>query len=768
MAQSDELKKIKRIYGEKFSRLCRELFPQILDQEGALLKILQEKFSRNCNTLCESIEENGLKEDFKDLIYTAFDDDREEEDKKEDSRTPYEILDEAGYELHECLTEEDIQEYRKYYKENEVLCTIYNGGRLNSRVCFWATKKDVDQIEREDFEHPKKDDEYSTSVLAIQFDKQPKSRVEIISRYNHTVPNPNCTLNNNLNNIAEGLQESFARLLEERGYSLNAKETMKFEIPGYTLTSDGKYYKYNLEIDGKYYCPGNIVIEDGIAKEIGNPEEVILCDYFKIDLKNKKVDSLIDNLIVDSFVGDLTDIEKIEVKKDKEKGKRLVIIYKKKEDDRTDDPEPIVIELDYDNQIVGYTNKELQNVGDNFLSHNRALTELNLPQVQSIGGNFLHSNEILAKLSLPQVQSIEDNFLYCNKALTELQLPQVQSIGDNFLYCNKALTELQLPQVQSIGDNFLYYNEALTEVSLPQVQSIEDNFLAENNVLTELNLPQVQSIGGRFLFYDEVLTELNLPQVQSIGCDFLCWDEVLAKLSLPQVQSIEDSFLHGNRALTELNLPQVQSIEDSFLHGNRALTELNLPQVQSIGGNFLCCNEILVKLSLPQVKSIEDNFLTYNEALTEVSLPQVQSIGNNFLYKNKALTEVNLPQIQSIGSNFLPENKALTEVNLPQIQSIGWNFLYENKALTEVSMPQVLEIENKFLENNATFAEMFRRGWAEAIREYSARAKQENITPENALRCALSQGITTEQVNQANKIEQEQAKSKKQEYGKQQ
>ncbi len=745
MAQSDELKKIKRIYGEKFSRLCRELFPQILDQEGALLKILQEKFSRNCNTLCESIEENGLKEDFKDLIYTAFDDDREE-DKKEDSRTPYEILDEAGYELHECLTEEDIQEYRKYYKENEVLCTIYNGGRLNSRVCFWATKKDVDQIEREDFEHPKKDDEYSTSVLAIQFDKQPKSRVEIISRYNHTVPNPNCTLNNNLNNIAEGLQESFARLLEERGYSLNAKETMKFEIPGYTLTSDGKYYKYNLEIDGKYYCPGNIVIEDGIAKEIGNPEEVILCDYFKIDLKNKKVDSLIDNLIVDSFVGDLTDIEKIEVKKDKEKGKRLVIIYKKKEDDRTDDPEPIVIELDYDNQIVGYTNKELQNVGDNFLSHNRALTELNLPQVQSIGGNFLHCNEILAKLSLPQVQSIEDNFLYCNKALTELQLPQVQSIGDNFLYCNKALTELNLPQVQSIGDNFLYYNEALTEVSLPQVQSIEDNFLAENNVLTELNLPQVQSIGGRFLFYDEVLTELNLPQVQSIGRDFLCWDEVLAKLSLPQVQSIEDSFLHGNRALTELNLPQVQSI----------------------GGNFLCCNEILAKLSLPQVKSIEDNFLTYNEALTEVSLPQVQSIGNNFLYKNKALTEVNLPQIQSIGSYFLPENKALTEVNLPQIQSIGWNFLYENKALTEVSMPQVLEIGNKFLENNATFAEMFRRGGAEAIREYSARAKQENITPENALKCALLQGTTIEQVNEANKIEQEQAKSKKQEYGKQQ
>lgn len=33
-----------------------------------------------------------------------------------------------------------------------------------------------------------------------------------------------------------------------------------FEIPGYTLAVDGKYYKYNMEIDGEYFCPDNIVI----------------------------------------------------------------------------------------------------------------------------------------------------------------------------------------------------------------------------------------------------------------------------------------------------------------------------------------------------------------------------------------------------------------------------------------------------------------------------------------------------------------------------
>ena len=570
MSQSDELKKIKRIYGEKFSRLCRELFPQILEQEGALLKILQEKFSRNCNTLCESIEENELKEDFKDLIYTAFDDGREEEDKNEDSRTPYEILDEAGYELHECLTEEDIQGYSKYYDEDEVLCTIYNGGRLNSRVCFWAVKKDVDQIERENFEHPKKDDEYSTSVLAIQFDKQPKSRVEIISRYNHTVPNPNCTLNNNLDNIAEGLQESFAKLLEERGYSLNAKETKEFEIPGYTLASDGKYYKYNLEIDGKYYCPGNIVIENGIAKEIGKTEEVILCDYFKIDLKNKTVASLVYNerrsyrpdLNVDAFIDDLTDIEKIEVKKDKEKGKRSVIIYKKKADDRTDNPEPIVIQLDQDNQIVGYTNKELQNVGDYFLSH--------------------------------------------NKALNKLDLPKVETIGKCFLVDNKELDEVHLPEVKTIGPAFIRHNECLRTLDLPKVESIEFGCLTNNKFLRNLNVPNVKKIGK--------------------AC------------------------------------------------------------------------------------------FTKNICLEEVSMPLVQTIGDYFMRDNNALQKIYMPQLEYLGNVSLFRNE---------------NFM------------------NEFLSKH---------DFIEVIRAYSARAKQENITPENALKSALSQGTTTEQVNQASKIEQEQAK----------
>ena len=263
MADTKELKRIKKIYGERFKNLCRDMFPDILEQEGRLLSILENTFSHNCNSLYQSIVENFLEIDFRDLIYgRQLEITEQKEQVVEENRTPYEILDEVGYNLYECKTEEDIQSYRKYYAPGEVLCTIYNGGRLATRDCFFAVRKDVDKIRRENFTNPDKQDEYSTSVLGIQFTRDEHSAVQIISRYNHTVNNPNCTFCNNLDRLASGLKQSFTNLLKERGIDLKQSQLDEelFEIPGYTLAVDGKYYKYNMEIDGEYFCPDNIVI----------------------------------------------------------------------------------------------------------------------------------------------------------------------------------------------------------------------------------------------------------------------------------------------------------------------------------------------------------------------------------------------------------------------------------------------------------------------------------------------------------------------------
>ena len=124
MAESNELKKIKKLYGEKFMQLCRELFPTILEQEGTLLKILESKFATNSRTLYDDIVNEHLEGEFKNLIYRQTDIEKKEE-KIEEIKTPYELLEEAGYNLYECHNEEEIQAFKKYYQPGEELCTFH-------------------------------------------------------------------------------------------------------------------------------------------------------------------------------------------------------------------------------------------------------------------------------------------------------------------------------------------------------------------------------------------------------------------------------------------------------------------------------------------------------------------------------------------------------------------------------------------------------------------------------------------------------------------
>ena len=123
MASTEELKRIKKLYGEKFMHLCRELFPTILDQEGLLLKILETKFARNSRTLYDDLVKHDLVEKFKDLIFSQIDVEAGR-DRMTVKKTPYELLEEAGYDLFECHSEEEIQAFRRYYAPGEELCTF--------------------------------------------------------------------------------------------------------------------------------------------------------------------------------------------------------------------------------------------------------------------------------------------------------------------------------------------------------------------------------------------------------------------------------------------------------------------------------------------------------------------------------------------------------------------------------------------------------------------------------------------------------------------
>ena len=295
--ESADLKWIKRHYGEKFSHLCRDMFPTILEEEGMLSKLLSEHFPPS-RELYDDILQNDLINSFRNYIYSLT---KTDENKVKVTLTPEELMEKAGYILYpECKTEEDIQSFRHYYYRGsptpnysggtparyagEELCT-FNGNRLASNHVWFAVKKNVCEIRRKDFENPRREDDYGVSVLSIQFSRSKPNVLSIKNRYNHTVENPDATFSNNLDNIIQGLTQAFENTY---GISLAQNNSTSFEIPNYVQARDGKFYKYNQEHNNIYYCPNNIIIQNGEVTRF-DKDKCVVFGYFILDLEGKEI-----------------------------------------------------------------------------------------------------------------------------------------------------------------------------------------------------------------------------------------------------------------------------------------------------------------------------------------------------------------------------------------------------------------------------------------------------------------------------------------------
>ena len=568
---NEDLKIIKKKYGENMMKLCRELFPTILEQEGLLSQTMLEHFEPS-HELYNDIMGNDLSGDFKNYICNIIE--ISEQIKEEVNKTPEELLASVGYDLYECSSEEEIQQFKKYYREDESLCT-FRGNRLDKCYVFFAVKKNVDEIKRKDFDKPQRQDLYGTSVISIQFTKDEAHTLSIKNRYNHTVSNPDSTFSNNLDNIVPGLTKSF-----EKYYGMVQKhKDQGFEMPNYVCVN-GKYYKYNYEINNIYYCPNNIIIDNFEVHRLPK-EKYLLFDYFILDLVNKKV-SLYDKIVDDSFVDGFNDIDTIEIKR-YDDGK--IIVIKNSGDD-------IVIKIDNDNKIIGYTNNNIEEIIDtDFLSRNQEMEELSLSKVRTICGCFLRCNKKLKKLFLPEVETISYSFLEENQEIEELSLPKAKTIGNDFLFNNEKLKKLFVPEVETIGDDFLKFNQEIEELSLPRAKTIGNRFFSNNEKLKRLFMPEVETIGFSFLMGNLEIEELSLPKAKTIGNNFLFFNKKLRRLFMPEVKTIGNRFLEENQDMEELSLPKAKTIGDFFLFNNKKLRKLFMPEVKTTGEAFLLsCN----------------------------------------------------------------------------------------------------------------------------------------------------------------------------------
>ena len=549
-----DLKIIKKKYGENMMHLCRELFPTILEKEGILSQVILDIFEVS-HELYNDLISNNLEAIFKNYIYETLDYKIDKIVKI--TKTPKELLSEAGYDLYECHTENEIQKFKKYYSPGEELCT-FRGGRLENCYVFFAVKKNIEEIKRANFHNPDRQDLYGTSVLSIQFTRDDAHHLSIKNRYNHTVVNPDATFSNNLDNIIPGLTDSF-----EKCYGMVQKyNSNNFEIPNYVCVG-GKYYKYNYEIDNVYYCPNNIIIDNYEVKRLDKGRYILL-DYYILDLQNKEIKSY---QPIDSFPSTIGKITKIEVKKDPEE-KRIKIETVNGN---------VFISLDKNNNIIYYQNDTVKRISDNFMGYNVTLSNLKLPQAQIIENSFLYHNKALEVIELPECRETGKNFLRSNTSIKNVYLPKAEHLGFGFLLRNETLEVIELPECREIRGHFLEGNTNIKSVYLPQVQIIGRWCLSNNKALETIELPKCRKIGRNFLEFNPNIKRIYLPQTQIIGGCFLQCNEALEIIKLPECRVIEDSFLEYNTNIKSVYLPNVECIENDFLQNSTSIEVLVLP-----------------------------------------------------------------------------------------------------------------------------------------------------------------------------------------------
>ena len=473
-----ELKQIKKLYGEDMMHYCRDTFPSILDKKGKLSEILTKVLAPT-HSIYKDLKEANCLNDFKIFINTI--NDEEEKRLVVVKQTPAELLAKVGYDLYECKSEEDIQSFKKYYAKGERLCT-FHGGRLRRCHVFFAVKRNVDEIRREDFKNPRRQDYYGTSVISIQFSRDESNTLSIKNRYNHTVYNPDATFFNNLDNMIPGLTKSFEYYYNLR---INYKETndgsfLRKKV-GYILGKDKKYYRYNLLIDGNAFCENNYFLLDGVPQldyQIDRGAYLLVDNY--IINRNDKTIKLY-NGEEDSFTKSITDVGPIKnIDLFRNRDSRLIMINYL-------DGKNVAIRIDEYNNIIEYENNYIETIGNDLLRYNKGIKRLCLANAKDIGDNCLYDNMVIEECIIPKCKRIGGNFLYLNKnSIKELAIPEVELISYGFMFNNNSLVSFLASNVRVIGNNFMYSNKTLRDFDIPYDVILGLHCLYSNDYLKEI------------------------------------------------------------------------------------------------------------------------------------------------------------------------------------------------------------------------------------------------------------------------------------------
>lgn len=237
------------------------------------------------------------------------------------AKDPYQLAHSVGYELTGPFqATSEFMPYAEDFRQGERICT-YNAPveRLQNYHILWLRHSEADAtlpadrltadtlseawktylktIGRHDEEadtynlvglRPTREDPYGVSSMSVQISRT-GTHVSIKNRYNHTVGNPDNTLDSNLDTVAYGLRQAvYTRVGREDLLS----QTNAVPAEGYITDNEGGLHRYNYEENNVYYGDYEYV-ENSVVTTINRSKFVMISPQLYIRAGNEgKVMSL--------------------------------------------------------------------------------------------------------------------------------------------------------------------------------------------------------------------------------------------------------------------------------------------------------------------------------------------------------------------------------------------------------------------------------------------------------------------------------------------
>ncbi len=398
-------------------------------------------------------------------------------------KTPFELLDAAGYNAFLVETLEQQNSIEKYFRPGEKLCTFNDPTRYQNNYMIHAVKRGAENIKPSDT--PQRQDEYGTSVISIQISKF-DNHISIKNRYNHKVNCCDATFSNNPDNIIPGLTYALNKYFDVDIYALN--------MPEHFIERNGQLMYYDHEIDGNFFGHDCYTTRKGIQKI--NKDYQIMFDCMILDTRTGEITNLY------NFFG-LAPFKFFETFF---KGKKIRI---------TTNPQ------NKTQQFISVNDEHIATVENNYI------VELTLPKIREIAVPGVEDIFFkLREINLPDTEVIPSGFFSkCSSSntLEVVNIPNARILGSSFLFncCN--IKKLNAQMVEKIGSQALWYNNSLEHLYMPMLQQIGegkhdgffDNILHANKVLKYAYIPKLQyTMPKEYARLQAIVAQNNIQQIK--------------------------------------------------------------------------------------------------------------------------------------------------------------------------------------------------------------------------------------------------------------